>query len=285
MKNNKWIQITIRCTGQVRGLITSMCFDLGSSGSAESGSNIIFYFSHSEFDRDTEETITAYISQLRGLGHDVGELTAEPVRQEDWSRNWRSFFKPVKVSDAVIVKPPWETWAGPEPVVIDIYPRMAFGTGTHETTRLCIQLLETCITPGARIFDVGCGSGIVSIAGVLMGASSAAGIDIDDAAIVNSRENAALNSVEHKTSFIKQDIVTAEPRTFDIIVINMITSLLAKALPVLSGFCRPRAPVIISGVAFRQQDQFRLLCADNSLEILDTKQEHDWLGVLARFTG
>ena len=132
-----------------------------------------------------------------GIEH---ETSIAGVNEEDWANNWKQFYHTQHIGKRLIVSPSWEDYKPEEgEIVMNLDPGMAFGTGTHDTTRLCLELLEECVTPQTHILDVGTGSGILSVGGVLLGASSALGVDIDPVAVKVAKENAVLNNVEDKT--------------------------------------------------------------------------------------
>ena len=121
--------------------------------------------------------------QAEGIAH---EITTASCAEEDWINNWKKYFKPIPVGERLLIRPTWEEYdgfAGVDRVVLSLDPGLAFGTGTHETTRLCMQLLEEYVQPGQSMLDVGCGSGILSVAALLLGAGSAVGVDIDHLAV------------------------------------------------------------------------------------------------------
>ena len=118
------------------------------------------------------------------------------LREEDWMNNWKQYFKPTEIGKKILIKPSWETIAeGNRRIVLEIDPSSSFGTGTHETTRLCIEALEDLVQPGAAVLDMGCGSGILAVAAMLLGAGSVTGVDIEEDSIRVSRENAARNGI------------------------------------------------------------------------------------------
>ena len=130
------------------------------------------------------------------------------VKEDDWLNNWRKFFKPMPIGDRLLINPSWYTDTDPKGrAVLNIDPGLAFGTGKHETTRLCLETLERYIKGGEKVLDVGCGSGILGIAAVLLGAQSAFGVDIDTTAVKTANENAVLNRVDQQFSAIAGDLV------------------------------------------------------------------------------
>lgn len=171
-------------------------------------------------------------------------LSVEPVHEQDWVRLTQSQFEPVRISDRLWVVP---TWCVPPPspaVVIRLDPGLAFGTGTHPTTRLCLEWLDRFLQPGQSVLDYGCGSGILAIGARLLGASRVTGVDVDPNAIRASRENAAANGVE--ADFIEPDGNAGDAA--DVVVANILANPLRVLAPLICAHCRPGGSVVLSGI-------------------------------------
>lgn len=141
----------------------------------------------------------SYLKEQLALSDILFDLDTDSIQEEDWSNEWKKYYHPIRVGKKIIICPSWESCEqNEEDVKITLDPGMAFGTGTHETTRLCMQLLENYITSETRMLDVGCGSGILAITALLLGAKSAVGVDIDELAVKVAQENAERNRVSDK---------------------------------------------------------------------------------------
>jgi ribosomal protein L11 methyltransferase len=189
-----------------------------------------------------------------GFGGDLplGSLCAESaVRSDDgWKDLWKQYFKPVRMTERLTVRPSFERY---EPVsaeerVIELDPGMAFGTGRHETTALCARLLESSLRPGASVLDIGCGSGILSIAAALLGAGEVLGVDLDETAVGVARENVAINGCADRVTVIKGDLLTGLSFTADIAVANLTAELIATLAGGLRARLRPGGCFIASGL-------------------------------------
>ena len=166
----------------------------------------------------------AYLRERLSAENIPFEMVESHVREEDWSDNWKQYFKPLPVGKRLLIRPTWET-AEPVPgrKILSIDPGMAFGTGGHETTRLVLEALENRIQPGVRFLDVGCGSGILSIAALLLGASSAVGVDIDPLAVRTARENGELNGfTEPRLTVLKGDLVDRVTGQYAVVAANIV---------------------------------------------------------------
>ena len=177
--------------------------------------------------------------------------TCAPVREADWVRESQAQFPATRISDRFWIVPTWhEIPAGAE-TVVRLDPGVAFGTGTHPTTQLCLAWLETHVRPGARVLDYGCGSGILAIAAARLGASDVTGVDIDEQALAAARTNAAANGVVAR--YTAPD--TLEPGRFDIVIANILSNPLKLLAPALLAHVAPGGALVLSGVLQRQADE------------------------------
>jgi len=182
-----------------------------------------------------------------GIAHTIGMDSAP---DEDWLNNWKKYFKPIPVGNRLLIRPIWEEVSeNPDNrIVLDLEPGLAFGTGTHETTRLCMELLEEAVHPGCSVLDIGCGSGILSVAAILLGADTAVGIDIDPAAVKTAKENARLNKADGKFTAIQGNLTDNAYGQFDIIVSNIVADAIIALSATVQNFMKPGAIWIISGI-------------------------------------
>ena len=189
-----------------------------------------------------------------GLSH-VPEYALGEVKEQDWVRLTQSQFSPIRISDRLWITPTWHDSPEPDAVNLVLDPGLAFGTGSHPTTRLCLEWLDEHIEGGEEILDYGCGSGILAIAAMKLGASLAVGIDIDPQAILSSRQNAEQNRVE-MPFFTPRD---APRRTYDIVVANILTNPLKLLAPLLAELARDR--IVLSGILERQAPEVMAIYA------------------------
>ena len=209
------------------------------------------------------------------------ELTVIPCRNEDWQDNWKQFFKPTEVGQKLLIQPVWEEVEGSTAVeptsgrkTLYLEPGLAFGTGTHETTRLCLQTLEETIRGGETVLDLGCGSGILSIAALLFGASKAEGVDIDELAVKTAVENGRRNGFEAPVlTYHCGDMAKQVSGTFDIVVANIVVLFCETA----RNFMKEGSVFIVSGILnTREQDVLDAFAA-NGFEVLSRKADGEWL--------
>lgn len=178
------------------------------------------------------------------------EVVTNAISEEDWANNWKQYFKPLKVGEKLLIRPTWEDVDNADGrTVLDIDPGMAFGTGGHETTRLVLEAMEGFITPDTALLDVGCGSGILSMAGLLLGAKSALAVDIDALAVKTAIENGERNHLTPPAYTVVQgDLVDKVSGEFDVVLANIVADAIIMLSPAVKPFVKKDGVYIVSGI-------------------------------------
>lgn len=224
--------------------------------------------------------------QYREFGENVsfGRLYAEDIPVEDgWQDAWKENFKPSKVTDRIVVKPTWEEYdAKAEELVLEIDPGMAFGTGTHETTSLCMKMLEKYLKDGMTVMDVGCGSGILSIAAALLGCKDVLGIEIDPDAVKVACENVELNGASDKVKVQEGDLTKGINAKADIIVANLMHNLVMELAPSARKHLNKEGLFISSGILIEKRDQVAQAVKKAGFEIVEIPEDGEWCAIVAR---
>lgn len=196
--------------------------------------------------------------------------------------NWKKYFNPIEIGKRLLIRPVWRDDYDPKGrIVLHLEPGLAFGTGTHETTRLCLEMLESVVKPDMTILDVGCGSGILSVAGLLLGAKSAIGIDIDELAVKASVENAERNSVADKYTAIHGNLADEISGTYDIITANIVADAIILLSKDIEAHMNENTVYIMSGIIDTRLDDV-LSALPETLEIIAQKEEKGWLCLAAK---
>ena len=206
---------------------------------------------------DNPPEAVAFLRERLAAAGIPSEVVSDTVCEEDWANNWKKFFKPLPVGKRLLICPSWETADNADGrAVLSIDPGMAFGTGGHDTTRLVLQTLEKHITPGCDFLDIGCGSGILSIAACLLGAATAFGVDIDELAVRTARENGALNGLtEPRYTIVKGDLADKVTGQYPVVAANIVADAIIALSPAVPAFLAPGGVFIVSGIIdSREQD-------------------------------
>lgn len=316
----KYVKVAVKTTTEAVDLVSNLFDDLGIEGvqiedniplseedkkamfidilpelKPDDGSAVV----SSYIDPETT-TINELVKQIEeGLEElsffvNVGDkkVITEETDDKDWLNNWKEFFKPFRVADDIVIKPTWEKLeeVKENDLVIEIDPGTAFGTGSHETTRLCILGLRKYITSETKLLDVGCGSGILSIIGLKLGAKYATGTDIDPAALTATYENVEVNHIE-KEQFqaiagnIIEDTKMQEEinvSQYDIVVANILADVIIPLSKTLKDLMRPGAIFISSGIIDMKKAEVEEAILANDFEILEVNEMGDWVSFVAR---
>ncbi|WP_312095304.1 50S ribosomal protein L11 methyltransferase [Aminipila sp.] len=255
---------------------------------------VILYMEDSQEGQNKVQAVQEAVSRLRermaqgefGHGASFGrmEVEARLVKDEDWKDNWKEFFKPTKITDRIVVKPTWETYEkkSQEELIIEIDPGMAFGTGTHETTTLCIKLLEKYTEKKDAVLDVGCGSGILSIAAALLGIRNILGVDIDPIAVEVSKENVQLNGFSDVVRIQYGDLTKGIDYKADVVVANLMADLVMMLSCDVARHLTGKGIFISSGILIEKQQQVMEAIRKNGFEIEEVLEQGEWCAIAAR---
>lgn len=211
---------------------------------------------------------------VSGAGTD---LTIRYVEEDDWANAWKAFFKPLRVGHRLVVTPPWETpELSPDDVALIIDPGMAFGTGSHPTTQLCLAALEDRVQPGMRVADVGTGSGILAIAAAKLGASFVIGTDVDPLAAQIARVNAKANDVELHA---QEELPSG---AYDIVVANILADVIIGLKDELASLVQPGGLLIASGIIDVREEDVRVELEHAGFTPVRTQQQAEWIALILR---
>ena len=216
-------------------------------------------------------------------------LTMENVEDADWENNWKAFYKPMEIGERLLVIPDWEQADPQGRVALRLNPGLIFGTGSHATTRLCLTALERTVKPGMAVLDLGCGSGILSIAALLLGADRAYGCDIDDKAVDVAYENAALNGIGRDRYTVRAGDVISDAGLkkdmgagYDIVVANIVADVIIALAPTAKTLKKPDGLFLCSGIIDDRAGEVRQKLEEAGLTILEENQSEGWFSFLCR---
>lgn len=225
----------------------------------------------------------------------AGTITADETEDKDWINNWKEFFKPFTVDD-ILIKPTWEPMPEEhkEKLMIEIDPGTAFGTGSHETTQLCIRGLQKYVKSGDRVLDIGTGSGILGIAAIKLGASYAFGTDLDENAVAAALENVAVNHIPAEQfpiitgNIIDDEAVQAQAgiEAYDVVVANILAPVIIMLTGEADRHLKPGGIFITSGIIDMKEEAVKEAFAEHPVwEVLETRYQGEWVSIVARKRG
>lgn len=256
--------------------------------------------------KDCETTVTVYLPEnaqglenleavklelkalkRRDTENKFGRLEYElkNVKEEDWANNWKQYFKPICIGEKLLIKPSWEQ-ASPDEKrkILEIDPASSFGTGQHNTTQLCLELIEKNLTEGDRILDLGCGSGILSIGALLLGAKSAFAVDIDENSVKIAEENAQKNQIPKDKYTAKcgniiddEDFSASIGSEYDLVCANIVADVLIGMSDKFSGFVKNDGMLIVSGIIDSRKDEVLDVIKAKGFELMEIREKDDWV--------
>ena len=322
----QWYKITISTTIYAQDQVTAILYDMGITGieiinnvpiteaekeemfidilpevnEKDDTSDLIFYLENDDNLTNILNEVENKLIDLRESGIKVGSGNVEvtTTKDEDWANNWKQYFKPFRVSDDIIIKPTWVDDISKEEVkeddiIIEIDPEMAFGTGSHETTRLAIDGIKKYQKVGYSILDIGCGSGILSIISRKLGADKVTAIDVDKNAVKTARDNGIINNIlAEDINFLYGDVLNQKTSpqldnkiglgNYDIVVANILTEVIINLSEVVGKYLKPRGYFISTGILNYQADKVQVALEKNGFDVIEINYMGDWVSIIAR---
>ncbi|MBN2983291.1 50S ribosomal protein L11 methyltransferase [Cohnella algarum] len=256
------------------------------------------YFSEDTDANGVAAELERLLPGLPEFGFDAGQfrIGVAEVDEEDWAHAWKKYFKPIAVTDRLTIKPTWEEYeARPGELIIELDPGMAFGTGTHPTTALCLRTLEGAISGGETVIDVGTGSGILAIGAIRLGAERVLAVDLDPVAVTSAEQNAALNGLEGAIEVRKSDLLgvlrsaereeTRESGSVrppvDIVVANILAEIILLFVSDVMDVLKPGGIYIASGIYKNKEADVEAALLAAGFEIVDRVRQDDWIAFVA----
>ncbi|PFO03661.1 50S ribosomal protein L11 methyltransferase [Bacillus sp. AFS076308] len=310
----KWSEISIHTTNEAIEPISNILHEAGASGVViedpfeltkeredqfgeiyqlnpddypEEGVIIKAYLPVNSFLGETVDAIKESINDL--ILHDIdlglNKVTISEVNEEEWATAWKKYYNPVKISEKFTIVPTWEIYepVSSDELIIELDPGMAFGTGTHPTTVMCIQALERTVRPGDRVIDVGTGSGVLSIAAALLGAEDVRAYDLDEVAVTSAKLNIKLNKVHDKVAVAQNNLLAGvEENSADVIVANILAEVILRFTDDVARVVKPGGSFIASGIIQPKKDLVKDALIDSGFEIIETILMEDWVAISAK---
>lgn len=301
-----WIEITIHTTNEASEIVESILLDYGSTGVAiedpttleenlhddfgtivelsptdypEVGVIVKGYINELNFD---DETFNRFKDELEQLGKNINigeffKIETTTIQDSDWENSWKDYFDILNIGEKFVIVPTWREYENEEDkYVINIDPGMAFGTGGHETTSLCIKNLEKYVKPHDNVIDVGCGSGILSIAASYLTDGSLKAVDLDKLAVDVSRENFALNNLENRIEVDEASLLTKETKKYDVIVANILAHIIELMLEDAYKLLEDGGYFITSGIIKDKKDELLEKMLEQGFKLVEETSDNEW---------
>lgn len=311
--STQWIEVSVLTTHEAADAVAHIFHELGVGGVVIDDPVLINRLRQSEWEltdipeqKDIETvTISAYFPKdeffynkmeqfntaLANTAQNFTGCQKAPIKfrevsEQDWANAWKQYFHPVRIGNNIVIKPTWEQYAPlANDIVIELDPGMAFGTGTHHTTTLCIEQMEQLIRPDSIVFDVGTGSGILAVIAAKLGATSISAIDIDPVAVRVAKENIELNNVANLVTANQGDLLTGVDGTADLIVANIIADIIIRVLPDVPARLKSDGVFLASGIISERLDDVCKQAAAVGLNVVKVVEQGGWAVVQMSFKG
>lgn len=231
-------------------------------------------------DENPAEVLPLFQERLDAAGIEY-ELSTAGIEQEDWQNAWKQYYHAMDIGRRLAIVPGWERYET-DRVAITMDPGMAFGTGTHETTSLCLEVLDEMVQGGERMLDIGTGSGILAIAALKLGAASAEGVDIDPMCVRTAGENAARNGVEDRLTVLVGDLSDKATGVYDIITANIVASAILSLAPHIPALLAPGGPFVSSGIIDTRKEEVLAGLREAGLDPFEVREKRGWVCILCR---
>ena len=287
----KWVELTVHTSLLAEDAVANILIEEGSGGVAISEQPnrsrptraVQAYFPVNDDLESRLLRVKTRIRDLRGFGLDPspGKMILRHVEESDWAEAWKKFFKPIVIGN-IVVKPSWEEFerTSSEQIMLELDPGMAFGTGSHATTQLCLELLQRYVRPGDRVLDIGTGSGILSIAAAMLGASRVVGLDVDQLAVSVARENIRRNGVADRVSVYRGDSLESLRFRPNVVVANILANTVIAFAPAVAEILAEGGIYITSGIVNERKCEVAESLQRTGLNVVETLSQGEWTAVV-----
>jgi ribosomal protein L11 methyltransferase len=281
-----FVEVEIIADAGLSEQIVGVLSQLGFEGFWEEEPFLRGYISGERWDDAMLDEVRSLVNTIhRSSSSVVPKVSVKDVAQRNWNEEWERTIQPIHVTDRIVITPTWHRYTPRQhELVLTIDPKMSFGTGYHETTRLVLRMMEQHLRPGSTVLDVGTGTGVLAIAAIKLGAARAVGVDTDEWSYTNARENTILNGVEKDVTIYLGDLASVPVAGFDVIVANIQRSVLEPLLPALIERMNTGGMIILSGLLNGDEQPMRKAISNCGLQVTASLAENEWIALLLQST-
>jgi ribosomal protein L11 methyltransferase len=278
-----YFEISITANERQRELLIPTLLELGCQGFQETESHLIGFLEKQDWSDDKFERLQIELRKILQTISVNAAIQFREVAEENWNEQWEKTIQPIEIGAKLVIKPSWCSHVNKDNrIIIQIDPKMSFGTGYHETTRLTLRLLEKHLTANSSVLDVGTGTGVLSIAAVKLGAKSAVGIDIDEWSIENAKENVAANSVAKNIVISSTPLHLLSSSSFDLITANLTLNTNIELLDQFYSRLFSKGLLLLSGLLQTDRDAMVNKLREHSFDVIEEITENEWTAIAAR---
>jgi ribosomal protein L11 methyltransferase len=274
---DRYFQLKIMTDNDVNDLVVGFLSNVGVEGFVEESDGLSCYFAEGKWNDSIEKDVAKFLEHLKKEAK-IREfkVNVAVVQDQDWNMQWEESIVPVEVTKNVAIKPSWKEYNGQAKIVIEIDPKMSFGTGHHETTRMMVQLLERFVKGGEKVLDIGTGSGVLAIAAIKLGANYCVALDTDEWSIGNARENIERNKVADRIKVIKGEIASVDESDFDIVLANLNRNTLLYIVKDIFKRCVQGGHFLAAGILALDEDAIIESYQKIGFAFVDKIYEAEW---------
>jgi ribosomal protein L11 methyltransferase len=277
-----YLEISISANKNQQELLIPTMVELGCHGFADTDTELLCYIDKSLWTDEKFELLKSDLNSLLRVISSNSVIKVKEIEEENWNEQWEKSIDKLEIGNRIIIKPTWVNYGNTDNrIVIQIDPKMSFGTGHHETTKLTLQLLEKYIFEGATVLDVGTGTGILAIAALKLGAKEALAIDNDEWSILNAKENVNANDLEDRIVVTDTQLNLLNETEYDIITANIMLTTIIELLPETVKRLKESGKILFSGLLLQDEEAFREAIEKYQLRILEIIYEGEWIAAAA----
>jgi ribosomal protein L11 methyltransferase len=279
-----YVEVTIKAEAPLAENLFAILSQLGFEGFWEEDGALHGYISASRWSPLFLEEVRSVVGLIARSSHSPSpEIAVRGIPLQNWNAEWEKTITPIRVTDRIVIAPSWhQPEAGPEDVVLTIDPKMSFGTGYHETTRLMLRLLQKRVRPDSSVLDVGTGTGVLAIAALRLGAHRAVGCDVDPWSIENARENGMINGVADRFTIVEGEISAVPREPHDLVLANIQLNVIGPIMREIRERCAPGGDILLAGLLLQDEEEIRSLLRSHALEVVERLVENEWVAFAVR---